>query len=155
MSEAFVPLAVFLRAAVAEPAREAPPERGELSSLAPEQEEALCAARRFRAGLADALDVALPHLLRAIARDVLGRELRLRAADVGAVACGALQRLEGKEPIAVRAHPEDLDELAALELKRIPDISLNRGDVVIELRSGTIDLRLDARLDAALAVWRV
>jgi len=154
MSEAFVPLAAFLRPVAGEPVRETFPEGCELASLAPEQEDALRATRRFRAALADALDVAVPHLLRAIALDVLRRELQLRPADIAAIARDALQRLSGEEPIAIRAHPDDLSDLAAVEFKRISDISLSRGDIVIEVRSGTIDVRLEARLDDALAVWR-
>jgi flagellar biosynthesis/type III secretory pathway protein FliH len=30
---------------------------------------------------------------------------------------------------------------------------MKAGDIRIELQSGTIDLRLDARLDAVLAAW--
>ena len=141
MSEAFVPLAAFLRPVAGEPVRETFPEGCELASLAPEQEDALRATRRFRAALADALDV-------------LRRELQLRPADIAAIARDALQRLSGEEPIAIRAHPDDLSDLAAVEFKRISDISLSRGDIVIEVRSGTIDVRLEARLDDALAVWR-
>jgi flagellar biosynthesis/type III secretory pathway protein FliH len=157
MSEAFVPLAVFLRPAFPLPAREAaasPPPNLQLSSLSPEQEEAVRAARRFRAGLADALEVALAQLLRAIAREVLGRELQLSYADVAAIASSALQRFVGEEPIAIRAHPDDLADLAGIDINQNADNSLSRGDIAIELRSGSIDLRLETRLDEALAVWR-
>ncbi len=157
MSDEFVPLALFLRPAVSEPATEpAPPAASpplEIALRPPEREEALRAARRFRAALADALDAALQELLRTIASEVLARELRLGGADVAAIVSSALDRFADERIVSVRAHPQDCAALVAVPIERVADDSLTPGDVRIELQWGTIDLTLDARLDAALAAW--
>ena len=85
----------------------------------------------------------------AIARDVLARELQIAAADVAEIVRGALGS-DSHDVTSIRAHPDDLDALCAVEFERIPDATLSRGSVRLELRSGTIDLTLDARLDAVL-----
>lgn len=156
MSDEFVPLAFFLRPAVCEPATEpalpASPAL-EIALHPPEHEEALRAARRFRAALADALDAALHELLRRIATEVLARELRLGGADVAAIVSTALDRFADERIISVRAHPQDCAALTVLPIERVADDSLMPGDVRVELQWGTIDLTLQARLDAALAAW--
>ncbi|MFZ0032336.1 MAG: FliH/SctL family protein [Candidatus Cybelea sp.] len=157
MSDEFVPLALFLRPALGEPASEpASPAESPPPAIAldpPEHEEAIRASRRFRAALADALDAALQELLRAIASEVLARELRLGGADVAAIVATALDRFAGERIISVRVHPQDCAALGAVPIERIADDSLVPGDIRIELQWGTIDLTLDARLDAALAAW--
>jgi flagellar biosynthesis/type III secretory pathway protein FliH len=157
MSDEFVPLALFLRPALSEPAIEpAPQAAAPPAAIAldpPEHEEALRASRRFRAALADALDAALQELLRAVASEVLARELRLAGPDVAAIVATALDRFAGERIISVRVHPQDCAALGALPIERVADDSLAPGDVRVELQWGTIDLTLDARLDAALAVW--
>jgi flagellar biosynthesis/type III secretory pathway protein FliH len=157
MSDEFVPLALYLRPAVSEPATEhaqpaaSPPL--EIALHPPEHEEALRAVRRFRAALADALDASLQELLRTIASEVLARELRLGGADVAAIVSNALDRFADERIISVHAHPQDCAALAAFPLEHVADNSLVPGDVRIELQSGTIDLTLNARLEAALAAW--
>ncbi|HEX3368431.1 MAG TPA: FliH/SctL family protein [Candidatus Cybelea sp.] len=111
----------------------------------------LGAIRRFRAALADALDAAVERLLREIAESVLARELGLRPADVASIVAKARERLLDERIVAVRVHPQDREALAELQVEKIADTSLRPGDIVVELRSGTIDLRLRARLEAALA----
>jgi flagellar biosynthesis/type III secretory pathway protein FliH len=51
----------------------------------------------------------------------------------------------------VRVHPRDRHSLDSLEIDSVLDETLVPGDVIAELRSGTIDLRLRARLESALA----
>lgn len=156
VSDAFVPLAAYLRPAAREPAPEPPPAAVQEAEIEPgpiERDETLRAARLFRAGLADALDAAVQRLLPAIARDVLARELRLESADVAAIVRAALFRFDAQSVLLVRVHPHDCDALAGLELKAIADDALFPGDVCLELQSGTINLTLAARLDAALAAW--
>lgn len=109
------------------------------------------AIRRFRAALADALDAAVARLLLEIAENVLARELALRAADVASIVAKTRERLLDERIVAVRVHPRDREALAELQIERISDATLAPGDIVVELRSGTIDLRLPARLEAALA----
>ncbi|MGB8965823.1 MAG: FliH/SctL family protein [Candidatus Cybelea sp.] len=163
MPDGFVPLASLLRPIVVEPvdpslpvsttAAGTPDEAiARAGTLEAEYDENLCAARRFRAALADALEVAVGRLLREIANDVLARELRLASADVASVVAHALARFDGEKVLSLRVHPSELGTLPELGLEKIADESLAPGDAVIELHSGTIDLRLPARLEAALSV---
>jgi flagellar assembly protein FliH len=145
----FVPLDVFLRPPPREP-EIAVAEAPTVAPAARECEEAIRAARRFRAGLADAVDAAVARLLREIAREVLARELRLHPADVAAIVAGVLERFNGEKALVIRAHPADVDALADLPIAVVADGALRQGDAVLELHSGTIDLRLDSRLDAIL-----
>ncbi len=156
MSSAFVPLAEFLRPALGEPAVEAEPRPVERSVAqeSREYDEALRAARRFRAALDDALEAGVEELLTRIARDVLARELQLEAADVGAIVAAARVRLQAERVLAIRVHPNDAAALESFAGEIVADRALERGDVRIELRSGTIDLTLAARLEAAVAASR-
>ncbi len=156
MSESYVPLAAFLRPVRAarepdHPIVSAAPAEAPVRPDSPEQREALRAVRRFRAALADALEAAVHALLPAIARDLLGRELTLADADVAAVVHAAVDRFADRQPLSVRAHPQDCDALAGIELERYADDALQPGDVCVDLRSGTIDSTLAVRLDATLA----
>jgi len=144
----FVPLDAFLRPTPREP--EAAAEVPSVTRTGSECEEAIRAARRFRAGLADAVDAAVARLLPEIARAVLARELRIDPADVAAIVAGALKRFAGEKALALRAHPADVDVLADLPVTIVADGELRRGDAVLELHSGTIDLRMDSRLHAIL-----
>src|SRR5271165_4621420 len=95
MLDEFVPLADFLLpgpvdlAASVSADATAPHESGDTSlpqtSDATEGAAAFAAARRFRAAVADAVDVAVQQLLAEIAENVLARELELRPADIGAI----------------------------------------------------------------------
>ncbi len=152
MSDDFVPLAAFLRPVAREPVVEPPLlTESPTADLCDDYNETLRAARRFRAGLSDALETAVEQLLPRIAKEVLARELQLADADVAAIVSAALDRFAGDAVLCVRAHPRDWAALAGFELERVADASLQPGDVRLELRSGTIDLTLAARLDAALA----
>lgn len=152
MPDEFVSLAAFLRVPVEEPAANiGPPETSTPAASPDELAEAIRAARRFRAALADALDVALAQLLDAISREVLARELAVAPADVAAIVRRALGELEPEKALAIRAHPEDVESIRELEIESTPDAALRRGDIVIELRSGTIDMRVETRLESALA----
>jgi flagellar biosynthesis/type III secretory pathway protein FliH len=162
MPDGFVPLASFLRPVVVEPVVPSLPVStpaagasdeaiARAGTLEAEYDENLCAARRFRAALADALEVGVARLLREIANDVLVRELRLASADVASIVVHALARFDGEKVLSLRVHPSELGRLRELEFEKIADESLAPGDAVIELHSGTIDLRLPARLEAALS----
>ncbi len=150
-SASFVPLTLFLRPARAQPrqpAEDVPVEPPVAAELA----ETLAAARRFHAGLRDALDVALSELLQRIAHDVLGRELILAGPDIAAIVGSALERFSRENVLSVRVNPRDVDALREFEFEAIVDPAMRRGDVALELRSGTIDLSLSVRLSAALSV---
>lgn len=128
------------------------PESGEPPPAACEV-EVFAAARRFRAALADAVDVALQRLLPEIAGEVLGRELALREADVAAIVTGKLDRCAHARPVSLRVHPSDLERLQHVEIPKDADSSLDPGDVILDLGSGTIDLRMRARLQALLVAY--
>ncbi|MBV8344623.1 MAG: hypothetical protein JO190_06480 [Candidatus Eremiobacteraeota bacterium] len=150
MPDEFVPLERFLRPAPPQPALlviEPPSTPPVVSDL----EETIRTARRFRAALADALDIAVARLLPKLAHDVLARELRLAPADVAAIAAAALERFAGEKTLALRAHPADVDALASVRIAVVSDTTLRPGDVVLELHSGTIDLRMASRLDWILS----
>ena len=155
MSEEFVPLALFLRPSAVEPSCEHNPGAADEDVRAPEiraeADENFRAARLFRAGLTDALDAAVDELLETIARDVLARELELDAACVAGIVASALDRHAAERVLSIRVHPADIEALSDAGLELIADRALRPGDVIIELRSGTIDLTVNARLDAALA----
>jgi flagellar biosynthesis/type III secretory pathway protein FliH len=115
--------------------------------------DAASRARRFRAMLADALDRTLADLLRDIAAEVIGRELQCAPAELQHIVQRALERAADELPVSVRVHPSQL-ELLRLDLPLVADARLRRDDVRIELRSGTIDASLGARLEQVLAVYR-
>jgi flagellar biosynthesis/type III secretory pathway protein FliH len=150
----FVPLALALgsptESTLAEPPASLPEPR------APVHIEADTAAlageiRRFRAAVADAFEYEVEALLRDVAADVLARELQLAPADLAQIVKRARSRFERERIVAVRAHPDDGGALAGFDLDVISDPALRRGDVAIDLRSGTIDLSLGLRLDAVLS----
>lgn len=155
MSDEFVPLATYLRPIAVVPILAVPPARDSEPSGPPcaqtEIDEAMRSARLFRAALADALDVAVRRLVQTIARDVLARELQLARADLAGIVASALDRQAGERVLSIRAHPTDLAALASIGLERVADSTLAPGDILIELHSGTIDLSLNTRLEAAIA----
>lgn len=104
--------------------------------------------RRVRAALADAVQAALADLLTDIAAGVLGRELQLKACDLGAIVGRALERYGDVTPVCVRVHPDDAGAVDGYPIRS--DSSLRRGDAIIEVQSGTIDARLGVRLDRVL-----
>jgi flagellar biosynthesis/type III secretory pathway protein FliH len=112
--------------------------------------ETLSVVRRFRAALADALDVAVQSLLPAIARDVLGRELRIEPADLAAVIAEAVQRFGREQVLVIRARSDEIGAMEPLGVELAVDDRLAQGDAAIDLRSGTIDMSLYVRLEALL-----
>ncbi|MBV9233716.1 MAG: hypothetical protein JO030_06720 [Candidatus Eremiobacteraeota bacterium] len=152
MVDQFVPLWDVLRPTppVVPNAEDAtPPEEAIVAQI--QDDDTLSRVRRFRAGLADALDAAVHSLLREIAHDVLGRELLLAPPDVVAIVRAALDRHAGASVITIHAHGDDMPILRDAGMECAQDAALHRGDVVLRLRSGTIDLRMSARMDALLS----
>jgi flagellar biosynthesis/type III secretory pathway protein FliH len=154
MFSGFVPLVQLLRPAEIQgaPAELASDESE--ATVAPSVEEiekTLRTARRFRAALADALDSALESLLRAIAQEVLGRELQLAPAEILSIARAALESFRNDQVLRIRGNPRDLGTLDSLAYDAVADQTLEPGEIRIELRSGTIHLTLDARIEAAIA----
>jgi flagellar biosynthesis/type III secretory pathway protein FliH len=152
----FVPLALYLHPPAA-PTERAPAGNVEPSAPNPaaapvpnEVTDAIGAARRFSAGLRDALEAAVPELLQKIARGVLARELLLAQPDVRAIVTVALEEFAGENVLSMRVHPRDLEALRGLQPEPLGDETLQPGDVRFLLRSGTIDLTLSARLESVL-----
>jgi len=150
MPDEFVSLARYLRARRTPGELTPAPEPAPPARMPEELEETLRAARRFRAGLADALDASLAQLLREIADEVLARELALRESDVVAIASAALERAGRSTVLTIRAHPAQVEALCVLGLPVVADDGLRCGDVAMDLKSGTIDLRVAARLEGAV-----
>ena len=111
---------------------------------------AIAAARRFRAALAEALERAVETMVQEIAASVLARELALAPVDLAAIVDAARRRFASDEPLRVRAHPGEINALAGLDLTVVADPSLRRGDVELDLRDGSVDATLGARLERVL-----
>jgi flagellar biosynthesis/type III secretory pathway protein FliH len=157
MPDAFVPLAIYVRPSTSpapeneiEPATQSPSPQPVSQDL----RDAVREVRRFRAALADSLEAASEEVLRDLAAEVLARELRLAPADVETIARRALERVFDEEPLKLRVHPGDAPTVQPLGVPISPDAALRRGDLILELRYGTIDLTLGARLSAALDALR-
>jgi flagellar biosynthesis/type III secretory pathway protein FliH len=157
-SDEFVPLAIFLNPVESPvPSTTCATERVDADVALPhcvqasdELAETLSAVRCFRAALVDALEVAVQSLLPAIACDVLGRELRIEPADLAAVVAEAVERFGREQVLVIRAHSGEISALESLGVELAADDRLALGDAEIELRSGTVDMRLRARLEALL-----
>lgn len=114
-------------------------------------ELAISEARFFRAHVLEAVDVALSTLLADIASEVVARELQIAPVDLSAIVTAAVQRYEFETPLRARAHPQDVLALACTGLPVVADDGLRRGDVLLELRDGAIDLSLGVRLERLLS----
>ncbi len=156
MPDAFVSLVSWLRP---ESSGECAPRAVDESSAtgAPDEafgepdarDDALAEARRFRMALDDALEATVAALREEIAHEVLARELQLAAPDLRAIVARARERYAFDEPLTIRVHPDDVAACACFA-RVIGDERLRRGDVVLEVRCGTIDASLGARLDRLL-----
>jgi flagellar biosynthesis/type III secretory pathway protein FliH len=145
-----------LFARIEEPASEKPAEQQtiEIADSAYENaklvETALSGARLLRAHLRELADEALAALLADIASEVVGRELRLQPVDLRNIISAAVERYRFETPLRVRVHPEDAADLDDIALDVICDQVLRRGDAILELRGGAIDLTLGVRLERLL-----
>jgi hypothetical protein len=172
-SQGFVPLADVLRAeSVQREAHLAPGARPEpvpevaSSSLVtqhvserqefPEHRAAEVSVQRFCGELAlarlaaiEAYERAGRELIATLANQVLARELALAPSDIEALARNVLERFASEEPVAVVVSPS----LATRICTGIPvraDLVLDDDDLVLEVRDGLLDLRLNVRLTNAI-----
>lgn len=158
MRDGFVPLAAWLRPSETDENPVAPPERPNEdfpNEDRPDEElmfEVGARVRRFRAMLDDALERSLQELLREIAVVVVGRELHSAPADLEAIVRRARERCALEQPLAVRVHPSQASSLR-LDVPVIADPQLRSDDVMIDLRSGSIDASLGARIECLLAAY--
>jgi len=167
-ADGFVPLAAWLgltlplaadppAALAAAPPPEAPPPEPPPpppETLGPPaarpEAELLRDVRLFRARLADALDAAAVQLTRELAYAVLGRELRLAPADVGALAARLLAEHAAAEPVEIRHAPGERPDLP---VPCVADPALEPGDLVVAFREGSVDARFGVRLAVLLEAW--
>lgn len=115
---------------------------------------AIQAAARLHASVREAVAQRTDDLLRAIAAEVLARELHLAPADVAAIAQRLAREHELDEPLALHVHPSDARAAAVGTLPVIVDPALRPGDVVLRVREGALDAALGVRLAAVLEALR-
>jgi flagellar biosynthesis/type III secretory pathway protein FliH len=153
--ERFRSLASMIRAAqpqdrAEEPAQAEYPDAAEPEGVAlAEVGGMLRDVRLFRARVSELVDDTVEKLCCDVAAQVLARELHLAPSDVRKIVDAALRRYFGEEPLRIRAHPREAQSLEC-DIPVVADESLRSGDIIIELRNGTIDATLGVRLDAVL-----
>ncbi len=157
MPDGFVPLAASLRAPPApartEPAPTAQVARandGAIDETAHPLAEFAGDLALARLAALEAYERAVPRLLDALAREVLGRELVSAPPDVAAVARALAAEFSAEEPVAFAVAREDLARFPAGIPARV-DPRLRAGDVVLDVRDGEIDARFALRVRAAVA----
>lgn len=113
-----------------------------------DENSAVCAraARFFLAAVSEALESSVHRLLEDIAAEVLARELELNPPALQRIVDRALQRYASEKPVSIRLHPEDAARLSCAECPVISDAALRRGDAVLDVRDGAIDVSLGVRL---------
>jgi hypothetical protein len=116
--------------------------------LTPE-DEALHEIERFRAFALDAIERSLGRLVASLAEEVLGRELKLSPVDLQEITNRALRRYDREGPVRVRVSTVDLGAVRT-ELPVVADADLREGDLIVEVRDGTLDARMHVRLDCVL-----
>jgi hypothetical protein len=116
--------------------------------LTPE-DEALHEIERFRAFALDAVERSLGRLVASLAEEVLGRELKLSPVDLQEITNRALRRYDREGPVRVRVSTVDLGAVRT-ELPVVADADLREGDLIVEVRDGTLDARMSVRLDCVL-----
>lgn len=149
MADRFVPLHEF----VVQPV-ESEPETAVIEAVVepqidetpPPTRDASAEVRRFRAAVRDAVDVAIRALLCDVAAEVLARELELAPANLEAIVERARARHEDEGIVCVRVHPDEVAQLAGVDVDVVADAHVRRGDALLQVRSGTIDASLGARL---------
>ena len=160
MPDRFLPLEDFLRAC--DLAAQGPADIADSSEacipipevVAPADGDTLAAiaqARLMRAAIEDVCIARIAQLTCDLAVAILGRELRLAPVDIRAVALATLEEARADEPLAVRVHPDEVAAVHGLGARVVADAALRCGDVVLDVRHGSIDARLGTRLDVLLA----
>jgi len=106
----------------------------------------------FRARIAEAVDCAVAALCQDIAAEIVGRELQLAPAEIGAIVRRAVERYASEGIVRVRVHPDDTTAISGSAV--CADPSLRRGDAILDVACGSIDASLGVRLDAVLRAVR-
>ena len=119
---------------------------GEDADLA---DDVFSSIRCVRAALEDAIEMMRADLIADIAAEIVGRELRLAPAELDTIVETAVARYADESPCVVRVNPTDVEKITS-GVRVVPDSSLRTGDVVVEVRAGSIDARLGTRLERIL-----
>lgn len=130
-----------------------PPER-QTETACTHDAEALRACRLFHARVEDLVERRAAQLVEEIAEIVLARELELAPPGIERIVRRALLRLAAEEPVRVRVNAADVESAAYLGIPAVADPVLQRGDAVIDVRDGAIDLTLASRLQCVLSAWQ-
>lgn len=110
--------------------------------------------RLFRARVAEALEMTVADLRCDIAAEVLARELQLAPASIAEIVRRAVQRCRKEHVLRVRLHPDDASLLAGDDFETVANSALRRGDAVLEVSGGAIDVSLGVRLESVLRAYR-
>lgn len=156
MDERFVSLAAFVRAAastpvtppIAAPAPQAAPEvcRGVIDFAHADVVHELAL---LRLAALEAFERGTERLLRALADDVLARELELAPSEIEALAKAALATFADHEPVAIAVSAVDAERVRTPLPVRV-DPALVSGDLVVDVRDGAFESHFAFRLEAAL-----
>lgn len=107
---------------------------------------------RLRARAAEALENEAERFLSEFARGVIARELESSPSDLRALLASARREFESS---VLRIRIAVGDRINAPDIETIEDPALARGDLVVEVPDGTIDLRLATRLARVLESQRI
>jgi flagellar biosynthesis/type III secretory pathway protein FliH len=113
------------------------------------EDAALEEIERFRAFALDTVERSMGGLLAAFAQEVLGRELALAPVDLNEIAQRALRRYEREGPVRIRVAPADVGNVKT-ELPIVVDADLREGDLIVEVRDGMLDARMNVRYDCMM-----
>ena len=161
MDERFVSLAAFVRAAAATsvtptpspaPAPAAPEVTRGVIDFA--HADVVHELALLRLAALEAFERGTERLLRALADDVLGRELELGPAAIEALARRAVATFADHEPVAIAISAADAERVRAPLPVRI-DPALAAGDLIVDVHDGAFESHFAFRLEAALErAWR-
>lgn len=119
-------------------------------------EERIAVVERFcgeialaRLAAIEAYERASRRLIAVLADEVLARELSLAPSDIDALARIVLETFAAEEPIAVVLSPS-VAERVHVEIPLRADPDLDDDDLLLEVRDGLVDLRLNVRLTNAI-----
>ncbi len=139
----------------AEASRSAEVARAEVQSALDALSRAAAEARALQLPVLQSVDAAIASAAMELAEAIVGHELGTGDGSARA----ALERASGETVPAgslVRLNPQDIAVITAegttwAGLELVPDLSLDRGDAVVELAHGSIDARVSASLRRARA----
>ena len=151
VDESFISLAALVRCALAAPLEHVPaPVSDAPRSVAPfARSDIVHELVLMRLAAIEAFESGTTRLLRALADDVLGRELSVSAADVASLAARLLATYGEHEPIEIVVSAVDAERVRVPLPVRV-DPALVAGDLVVRVRDGAFESQFGFRLESAL-----